>query len=449
MSVNTFQKWAFIALHEVGCHGFYKTYKNLLKNQYKTYEELKKEQERKLQEIINFAYRNVPYYHSLFKTLQLHPSDIKNIENLEKLPIITKDIIKEHWEDFKPINLREIKYYNRATGGSTGRPFQYRLDKFNRFLSWALIYRGWGYAGYELGDPMIFFGGASLRIVNGQSISQKIQDVLRNIRRISSFDISEKNLNRYMMEINSFKPKYIYGYASSLYFLSNWIEKNWDKDVHSPIGIFTTAEKLYPYMRKKIENVFDTEVFDNYGLNDGGVSAYECKEHQGLHIDMERAVMEIADKEGHQIENGEGKIIATSLYNYSLPFIRYDTGDIGIITSEKCGCGRPYKLLKEIKGREQEMLITPEGKFIHGEYFTHIFWEIPYVKEFQIVQEKIDKIVIKIVPDENFDEKYLNKIKEIIRMRSKSWNIEFKIVDKINRTKAGKYKFVINEVINK
>ena len=156
--------------------------------------------------------------------------------------------------------------------------------------------------------------------------------------------------------------------------------------------------------------------------------------------------MEVADKDGNQVEQGEGKILATSLFNYAMPFIRYDTGDLGHIINDVCECGRGHKLLKEIIGRQREVLQTPEGKYIHGGFFTRIFWEIDGIKEFQVIQEKLNKIVIKIVPEDDFDERQLEKIREIIRRRTAGWILEFKLVDTIELTRAGKYNFIINEV---
>jgi phenylacetate-CoA ligase len=435
----------FILAHQVGDRNFYPEYKRLVQNQWKSYEELKEEQEKQLRAMIVFAYKNVPYYHKLFDDLKLSPDDIKKVEDLEKLPILTKDIIKQNWGDFKPVNLNKLKYYEQATGGSTGTPFKYRLSKFDRFLSGAMLYKGWGYGGYELGDKMVFLAGASLDIGKKSYLTKRAHEVVRNIKKLSSFDMGEKEMKEYVTIINSSKPKFLRGYASSIYFFAKWIEEN-NIEIHQPSAVFTTAEKLYPNMREKIGNVFNCAVYDAYGLNDGGIGAYECSEHSGLHIDTERAVMEVVDENRNQLEIGEGEILATSLYNYAMHFIRYDTGYLGYIIDDICGCGRGYKLLKEVVGRQQEMLETPEGKYIHGEFFTHIFWEIDRVKEFQVVQEKLDKIVIKIVPEEDFDEKQLDKIREIVRKRSEGWNIKFKFVDEIERTGAGKYKFIINEM---
>jgi phenylacetate-CoA ligase len=417
-----------------------------MRNQFKSYNELKVEQEAQLRKMIRFSYNNVPFYKKWFDDHKIAPDDIKSIEDLSKLPILTKEIINKYWEAFKPINLGEISYYERATGGTTGTPLKYRITKEERFLSGALLYRGWSYAGYDLGDKMVFLGGSALGVSAKSSLATKVHELARNIRKLSAFDMGEDDLAKYRAIINRFKPKFIYGYPSAIYFFAKWIQEH-DLEIFKPDAIFTTSEKLYPHMRDFIQSVFDCEVFDGYGANDGGVTAFECLEHSGLHIDMERAVMEVVDEDGNQIENGEGRIVATSLYNYAMPFIRYDTGDIGHIIDNDCSCGRPYKLLKEVVGRSVDILITPEGKKIHGWFFLYIFWEYcKGVKEYQVIQEKLDKIVIKIVPEDDFDEKQLDKIREIIRLRSASWNVEFKFVDKIERTEAAKYKFIINNL---
>jgi phenylacetate-CoA ligase len=439
-------KRLFTFAHQVGDRNFYPTYKRLIQNQWKSYKELEEEQEKQLKYMIDLAYKNVPYYHKLFDNLKLSPGDIKKVEDLEKLPILTKEIIKQNWDDFKPVNLNKLRYYENATGGSTGTPLRYRLSKFDRFLSGALLYRGWGYGGYELGDKMVFLAGASLDIGTKSYLAKRVHEVARNIKKLSSFDMGEKEMKDYVGVVNSFKPKFIRGYASSIYFFAKWIEEN-DIKTHQPLAVFTTAEKLYPDMREKIGTVFSCDVYDAYGLNDGGLGAYECSEHSGLHIDTERAVMEVVDENGNQLESGEGEILATSLYNFAMPFIRYDTGDLGHIIDDVCSCGRGYKLLKEVVGRSVDVLVTPEGKNVHGWFFLYIFWEhCEGVKEYQVVQKKLDTIVIKIVPEDDFDENQLDKIREIVRERSEGWNVEFKFVDAIERTGAGKYKFIINNL---
>lgn len=440
-----FNKGLFILAHECGDPSFYSSYKKLVNNQWKNYDELKQEQEKQLKHLIEFAYKNVPYYHKLFKDLGLLPRDVQTISNLEKLPVLTKDTIREHWEEFKPANLPSLKYYSRATGGSTGIPLQYRLSKADRFLEGALLYRGWGYGGFELGDKMVFLAGSSLDVGTKSHIVTKAHEIARNIRKLSSFDMGESEMKEYVRVLNSFRPRFIRGYASSVYFFARWLEKA-HYSFSSPEGVFTTAEKLFPHMRKTIENIFDCEVYDTYGLNDGGISAFECPEHAGLHIDTERGIVEVIDDEGLAIERGEGQILATSLYNYAMPFIRYATGDEGYLLDDSCNCGRNYLLLKEILGRQQEMLITPEGKHIHGSFISVLIKEIPHVKEFQIKQKDIDHLEFTIVSGSEFNEADLEHVKKLIQLRSPGWKVRFQFLDAIDRTRAGKYKFVINEI---
>ncbi|WP_235280511.1 phenylacetate--CoA ligase family protein [Methanosarcina mazei] len=401
------------------------------------------QQEKQLQNMIRFAYGNVPYYHKLFKELGILPEDIRTLENLEKLPILTKDIIKANYEDFKPVNLSSMKYYKKATGGSTGTPFKFRFSKPDRFLSAAILYRGWSYGGYALGDKMVLLAGSALNIGTESSIIKNIHEVTRNLKKLSSFDMGVQDMENYTKIINSFNPRFLRGYASSIDFYAKYLDKSEQVKFDA---VFTTAEKLYPHMRKNIENAFSCDVFDGYGLHDGGVTAFECQEHNGFHIDTERSIMEIVDGNRCQLEKGTGRIIATSLHNFAMPFIRYDTGDLGNVIDDVCGCGRESKLLKEVIGRQQEMLQTPEGKSVHGEFFTHIFWEVKGVREFQVIQRSMENLLIKIAADEDFDEKQLDTIRSIIKRRSERWNIDFKFVDQVERTKAGKYKFIVNEV---
>lgn len=445
-----FHKQLFILAHEVGCSRFLSDYQRFVKNQWKPYTALKEEQEKQLRHMIAFCYEDVPYYRNLFKSLKLQPKDIRTVEDLEKLPILTKDIIKQHWEEFKPANLSSMKYYDQATGGSTGTPMQYRLSKHDRFLGGALLYRGWGYGGFELGDKMVFLAGSSLAVDTKSRLNTRIHEIARNLRKLSSYDMGKEEMLQYVQVIDTFQPKFIRGYASSIYFFAEWIEKN-DLTIHSPFAVFTTAEKLYPNMRAKISEVFNCDVYDGYGLNDGGLGAYECPEHMGLHIDTERSIMEGVDEKGQQVDQGIGRILATSLHNYALPFIRYDIGDMGSFLDERCTCGRGSILLKEVIGRDKEFLITPTGKYVHGAaFFTTVLSGMRHVndiQEFQVIQETKDDICINVMCNDSFDSEELDRVAEAIERRSEGWNVKFNLVDKIERTGAGKYKFIINKLV--
>jgi len=424
-------------------------YKFVKKNEYESYENLKRYQEEKLQRLIQFSYDKVPYYHKLFKSLNLKPEDIRSIEDLQKLPILTKEIIRNNQKDFIPLDLKDQKYANRSTAGSTGHPLQYRNSNDDKSLGFAILYANWGYAGYELGDKVAIIAGSSLIPSTGSKLIDNIKTFVMNTKNFSAFDLNEKYMDKIVITLNKFKPRFLSGYASSIYLFAKHIKDKNLKIDFNPKGVFATAEVLFDYQRELIEDVFNCKVFDQYGLNDGGISAYECEKHKGLHVDMIRSITEVADEEGTQSEAGkEGHILATSLHNYAMPFLRYDTGDLGILSGERCVCGRETPVLEKIIGRVSDYIYTPDRTKIHGEFFSHIFWEFSWVKQFQIIQNEVDEVVVKIVPDskDKISDDELDRLKEIILNRAGAMKIVIEIVDEIETTKAGKWKFIVRMV---
>ncbi len=185
-----FERTIFILAHEIGCIDFSSKYQTVMKNQYVPYERLKDQQEKQLRVMIAFCNENVPYYRELFKSLKIEPSSIKTIDDLEKLPVLTKEIIKDRPDEFKPRNLSTIKHRDLMTGGSTGVPLPYRLSTNDRFLGGALLYRGWGYGGYRLGDRMVFLAGTSLDFGGYSNLGHKFHEFSRNLRKLPP-DIDE------------------------------------------------------------------------------------------------------------------------------------------------------------------------------------------------------------------------------------------------------------------
>jgi phenylacetate-CoA ligase len=322
------------------------------------------------------------------------------------------------------------------------------MTKRDETLGLATMYANWGYAAYELGDKVAIIAGSSLYPTAKFKFINLAKAFMLNEMRISSFDFSEQYLEKMVRQLNQFKPKYIRGYASSIYTFANFIKEKKLKLEFQPKGIFTTAEVLFGPQREILEEVFACKVFDQYGMNDGGVSAYECEMHSGMHIDMLRSIMEVVDENGHKVKQGEeGHVLATSLHNFAFPFIRYDTKDLGVLAVETCTCGRKTQLIHKIVGRVSDFIHTPEGRRIHGEFFTHIFWEIEWAKQFQIIQKGKDRLVIKIVPNrrEDVDNEDLERMKSIISNRTGSMELELEIVDVIKTTRAGKWRFIIRE----
>jgi phenylacetate-CoA ligase len=431
----------FLAGHELASPGFSATYRQLVENQWKPRAVLQEEQDRALAAMIRFAVAEVPYYRRLFRSLGLAPGDVRTSGDLSRLPVLTKEIIRAAPEEFIPASLGRQRYQEQVSSGSTGTPFRFRMSGHDYTLALALMYRGWGYAGYQPGDPTVILAGAALNIGPRQTLKKTLHEIARNTRLLSSFEMSGEMMEGYAKVINRKQPRFLRGYASSLYFFATWIRENGIR-LQSPEGIFTTAEKLYPAMRKRIEEVFQCPVYDTYGLYDGGVGAYECPEHRGLHIDTERAVLEVVDGAGLPLASGEGRILCTTLQNHAMPLIRYDSGDLGSISGDLCPCRRESLLLSEVIGRSVDMLVTPDGTRVHGAFVGMYLENCTGIREYQVVQETLRTLRVKIVADPAFDPAVLQGFRDLVASKSREWEVEFQLVDAIERTAAGKYRFI-------
>jgi phenylacetate-CoA ligase len=414
-------------------------------------EELQDYQNSRLRSIIHHAYTNVPYYHDLFRSLKLSPSNITSKEDLVKLPVLTKEDVRKCPEKFIAQNIPQNSLIYKTTSGSSGKVFEYCLDKTTLSISRAVGLRGWEYAGYRVGDNVVTLGGSSL-LPKSVPLYTKIRFKFSQNLPLSSYNLNNERLNDYIQQIIKFNPKYIRGYPSSIAILAGHALEQ-GIDTINPNGVMTTAETLSKSQREIISSVFQCDVFDQFGCFDGGANASECDQHCGYHISIERAVHEFLDDNGCPVDSGEnGHIILTDLWNYAMPLIRYDAGDMGIPTDRTCPCGRGLPLLDKITGRTIEQIVLPDGKRLPGLLFTDIFEHgnvVNAVLDYQIIQEKVDKFVINIVKSDHYSPIISKEIQEHI------WGhiggrveIQFNFLDEISRSDANKRRIVICKVKN-
>lgn len=261
-----------------------------------------------------------------------------------------------------------------------------------------------------------------------------------------AINLRKEILEIYAKKMIEFEPKFIRGYPSSIYFFADFLKEK-GVDLIRPRAVLTTAEMLLPYQRKLIEEVFQCDVFDGYGAFDGGTAALECEEHCGYHMAVEKVVMEFVDEDGNPVAEGEdGRIIATDLFNYAMPFIRYDTGDMGAYSIEECSCGRKLPLMKKILGRTTDILRFSNGAVLSGPSFTLIFKDFD-IKQYQVVQTDDDSMVVKIIKGKTYSEKDTENIYRVLKNAvGDEVEVKFEFVDYISPTKSGKWKIVISQV---
>ena len=431
-------------------HNFSKEYNKLLKSSHKSILELQKTQLIEFKDMLSYATKNVDYY----KNNKEYNIDLSNVDNLysvlNKLPVIDKQIIKSKSESFISKSYKD-KVFDKSTGGSTGEPFRFKMSFEDLKYSRLLKYRGYSYAGFSIGDNIIILGGGSLINKSKNNPIKFLKSKLINVKKIASYGINDNDFEKIYNYINKKSKIFIYGYASTIYLLAKYINSNSLKLKDSVVkGVFTTSELLTLNQRKLIEEVFGNVVFDDYGVNDGGASAHECEAHNGLHLDMERAIIEVVDQQNNSIQEGYGRIVVTSLKNRSMPFIRYETGDYAEITYKKCVCGRETPRLLRILGRTTDYLYF-KGRYIGSPVLTVLMGKLD-VDFYQIIQKDYDLVLFKVYKGEGFNQEMIEFIKNHVTSSMMSYfddiRIIFEFCDKLPDIN-NKHKYIINEYLNK
>jgi phenylacetate-CoA ligase len=426
-------------------------YNYLKKNQWNSLEENLKIQKKLIYDILKFSFNDIPYY----KSLNINFGSFKEdtiFEDIKNIPFLTKKELREEYDNLYIINPKLKRIYPDTSGGSTGEPTKFMKD--NYYGDWTaatkILYDEW--AGLKIGDAKIKLWGSE-RDIFGQTegVKHRLAKWTGNLKILNSFKMSNKDMHRYIDEINNFQPKLILTYVQSIYELSKYIKNN-KLDVYSPGAIMTSAGILYPEYRELIQLVFKCPVYDRYGSREVGDMACECEKHNGLHLNVFNHFIEIIDKGGNDCRCGEmGEVVVTTLRNYTMPLIRFKTGDMAIALKKDCSCKRGLPLLKKIAGRTVDIFKNENGDLIDGEYFTHLFYFKDYINKFQVVQEKIENIIVRLVLDNKesfiknksvFDE-ITDKIKLVMGENVK---IEYQLVDEIPANQSGKHRYTISKV---
>ena len=418
--------------------------KELEKTQWLKEEELKKMQELRLIKLIKHAYENVPYYHRMFKERGLKPEDIKTTKDLAKLPVLTRDDIRKNFDDLTAKNYDQKKMVLASTGGTTGEPLKFYRPK-DRGWANAAWYRALRWYGFEIGDKHAYLWGNPFDASAQSKLSQRIGRFLRRTIFLDAFQMSEEKMKRFSYKLRNFKPKVIIAYASAAYLLAEFLKT--ESIVINPEAVVTTAEKLFDHQRETIRDVFQCEVFEYYGSREVSSMAYECPNHTGLHISAEHVVLEFVKNGSEPVSSGElGTILVTDLHNYAMPFIRYQNGDIGTSSDEYCTCGRNLPLIKSIEGRITDIIVSGKGKFISSPVLTVLFKDLP-IRQYQVVQKKENKILIKIVKENGYSEKDSRTVIRRLRQGvSEKIEIRLEFVKSIPATISGKRRVVISKV---
>lgn len=418
---------------------------HLEKSQWLSSSELKTLQQSKLRKLLSYAYEFVPFYHKAFNRLGLKPEDKAITDGLLKLPLMDKESIRENFENLR--TREQIPLILSNTGGSSGNPLIFYLDKNRQAGEKAQRIRAHRWWNVDLGEKEIYIWGAPIEL-SKQDWLKSLRDALINEKLLSAFNMTPTSMSRYLKIIRSFRPSSIFGYPSSIALLCEHARSTGVR--LSDVGIkvvFCTGEVLYDHHKQLISQTIGVLVANGYGCRDGGFIAHECPEGN-LHLAAEHIIVEILDDNGNQVPMGEiGNIVITNLDGYGMPFIRYNTEDQGALSDEQCSCGRSLPLIKVIQGRTTDFILTEDGGRMHALGLIYVLREMPGICQFQIIQEDLHKVKVLIVKNGEFPHSGGEHIQsEFVKRIGPNTSVIVRFVDRIPPSKSGKYRYVISKV---
>ena len=364
--------------------------KKFLETQWMSPEKIKELQFVRLSELLEFSYQNVPYYKKLFDKCGLKPKDIQAPSDLEKIPLLTKKIIRENFKDLLAINVRKSDIELTSSSGTTGEKLMFYLPKVLKYqINFAITYRFYSWAGVKPFDRRVTIGGRVFTKHRPYWVFNRAENQLL----FSIHHLGYDTVDEYIETMKKFAPVFIQGHPSGVAFVAKRL-----KEIGKTIpvkAIFTTGESLFDDQRKMMEEGFSCRVFDTWGLGESAASANECELHAGYHEDSEYGLIEFVETEkGYEV-------VGTSLFNYAMPFIRYrieDIVEVMPVDQQSCKCGRGLPLkIKKVTGRIDDQLTTSSGKIILPVTMRMVIKPLLLEGEsYQLIQLSDNKFVFKI-----------------------------------------------------
>jgi len=416
-------------------------------NQYKSAADIKDIRNEKLRAIVNSAYQNLDYYRDVFDSLHIQPQDIKTIDDLQKLPVLSKRDILENEKALINPNFNE-RLHARKTGGSTGMTLHFMKESKALALNDAVMWRCYKWYDIDIGDKQVRFWGVP--VTGGLRWKEQLKDYVLNRIRISAFDISEASCLEHYKRIKKFKPAYFYGYTTAIYGFCLFMKKlGIDLNELNLKAVICTAEKMYPHHLEIFNEVFNCPVVDEYGSSETGILSFQCKKGN-MHLMSDHLCIEFLDESNNQVQTGEsGRIVVTDLVSYAMPLIRYDIGDVGKPSDKQCSCGINLPLMEIVEGRKEDFIRTKEGKLVHAAYLCYTLKD-DAVNEFKMYQKDIDTIFVQIVKSPTFSLDTEKVLEDKLRTAlGKSIKISFEYLDRIPREVSGKLRYFVSQIDNK
>lgn len=408
-------------------------------------ERIEAHQAQRLRDLLVEVDQHVPYYREVFAKEHFDPATVRSSADLQRLPFLTKALIRSHTDRLRADNARGLARFN--TGGSSGEPLIFYIGNERVSHDVAAKWRATRWWGVDIGDPEIVVWGSPIELGSQDRVRQW-RDRLMRTELLPAFEMSDQMVGGFIERIRQRRPRMLFGYPSAIGHIAQHARRTGQRlDDLGVRAVFVTSERLYDHQRELISSVFGCSVANGYGGRDAGFIAHECPQGS-MHITAEDIVVEIVDDQGRvQPAGSRGEIVVTHLATRDFPFIRYRTGDIGTLDERGCACGRGLPVLKEIHGRSTDFVVATDGTVMHGLSLIYVLRDQPGIAGFKIVQESLSLTRVMIVPTPQFAAATVQVIQSGLKARlGAEVAVEVALMDEIPAEASGKFRYVVSKV---
>jgi phenylacetate-CoA ligase len=395
---------------------------------------------------LRYAYRHCVFYTKFWDGVGVKIEDIRALDDVRNIPAVTKRMISESGHEMvsSAIDVRTLR--SAKTGGSTGTALHVRYDKRCEGMRHAAALRSDRWAGWELGEMRAaLWGNPPVATTWTQRMRSLLHD---RMFYLDTMRLDDRTMGEFVAQWRRKRPTTLFGHAHSIYILATYLEARGIDDLR-PRAIISTSMMLIPAERRVIERAFGCRVTDRYGCEEVGLIASECERHDGLHLNIDHLYVEFITEDGSPAGPGEeGEIVVTDLINRGMPLIRYRVEDVGVPTDRLCPCGRGLPLMERVVGRVADFLVRRDGALVAGvSLVERTLTAVPGVEQMQIVQERVDRIVLHVVRGEGYNEGSEQRLAAVFsEVFGDDVSVEFLYRERLDQTPSGKYRFAICHV---
>ena len=410
-------------------------------------EKIAEYQAAQLRNLLVHAGEHVPYYRELFRKLGFDPRGVTSRKDVEELPLLTRDIVRERYADLlDPTSVG--KNLKKGTSGSTGTPLKFEYSQESECWRQATRIRGYTWGGYQPGCPVFYYWAVVAAPAPGpKGLKIKLDRAMKRETFFDSMKQDEPARRQALDILRRTKPKVIVCYTQSCAQFARWILDNGLRD-WDDIPVLCGAEAVLPADRAVLTKAFGPDVFETYGSRETMLMASECEAHDGMHLSEENLLLEVVEG-GRAVAPGVvGDVVVTDLHNYAMPFIRYANGDVAAMSDAKpCSCGRGLRKLAHVDGRRADTLIDKEGNQVPGIVFHVLFSDArkEVIKQFQAVQKVTGEVILRVVRGQDWSQPEFDAIVRRFAGYLRGLPFSVDLVDSIAPSSTGKMKTIIVE----